>query len=544
MYSTLDLLHVLSLCTLVIGGATDAPTAQVRNGTYIGRYSAEYDQDFFLGVPYAQPAVGDLRFRQAQSLNDTWEGAREAWNYSPLCVGYGLDQTFYSQSEDCLTLNVVRPSGYTGKSLPVGLWIHGGSFTNGGGGDQRYNLSFIVDQSVKIGKPFIGVSINYRLHAWGFLSSNELASEGLTNTGLRDQRLALQWVQENIKAFGGDNTKVTIFGESSAYAGRNDNLFRAAIMQSGNPIFYSAQKKPDVYQAQFDEITASTGCNSTASPVQCLQQVPFEQLNATLGALYLAHGNLNPVIDGDIIQNYGSVQLQRGEFVRVPIIVGANSDEGAAFGPQGISTTADFKATLAGLPAQFQDQILEAYPDDLSVNVVASLGDERPALPYGAQFRRSASYYGDVNFIAQRRQTAATWAANGLSAYSFRFNAIPHGVPPEVGAGHFKKIGYVFRNFLGTGFRPDVLPFKGMPQGHYELARLMSSSWVSFISDLDPNAAWVGGMGNSTAWSRYSVDNPTNFVFDANVTSHTEVDDFRKDGIELINGNALEIYNR
>lgn len=90
MYSTIDLLQVLSLCTIVVGGATNAPTAQVKNGTYAGRYSAEYNQDFFLGMPYAQPPIEDLRFRQAQSLNDTWEGAREAWSYSPLCVGYGV----------------------------------------------------------------------------------------------------------------------------------------------------------------------------------------------------------------------------------------------------------------------------------------------------------------------------------------------------------------------------------------------------------------------------------------------------------------------
>lgn len=93
MYSTIDLLHLLSLCTIVVGGATNAPTAQVKNGTYTGRYSAEYNQEFFLGMPYAQPPIGDLRFRQAQSLNDTWEGAREAWTYSPLCVGYGVSQT-------------------------------------------------------------------------------------------------------------------------------------------------------------------------------------------------------------------------------------------------------------------------------------------------------------------------------------------------------------------------------------------------------------------------------------------------------------------
>jgi acetylcholinesterase len=98
MYSVVDLMHVLSLCTIVAGGTTtNAPTAQVKNGTYVGRYSVEYNQDFFLGMPYAQPPIGGLRFRQAQSLNDTWQGAREAWNYSPLCVGYGVSQSIRFQ---------------------------------------------------------------------------------------------------------------------------------------------------------------------------------------------------------------------------------------------------------------------------------------------------------------------------------------------------------------------------------------------------------------------------------------------------------------
>ena len=112
----------------------------------------------------------------------------------------------------------MRPAGYDQEKLPVGFWIHGGGFSNGGGGDQRYNLSFIVKQSVKIGKPIIGVSINYRLNLWGFLHSNEVVGEGITNLGLRDQRLALYWVQENIATFGGDPGKVTIFGESAGAA--------------------------------------------------------------------------------------------------------------------------------------------------------------------------------------------------------------------------------------------------------------------------------------------------------------------------------------
>jgi carboxylesterase type B len=124
--------------------------------------------------------------------------------YCVQCYGYSSDQWNYAVSEDCLYINVIRPSGHEGQKMPVAFWIHGGGFAAGGGVDQRYNASFMVQNSVNIGKPIIVVNFNYRLSAWGFLSSNEIAGVGQTNLGLRDQRLALQWTQENIAAFGGE----------------------------------------------------------------------------------------------------------------------------------------------------------------------------------------------------------------------------------------------------------------------------------------------------------------------------------------------------
>lgn len=103
-------------------------------------------------------------------------------------------------------MNVIRPSGYQKQKLPVLVWIFGGGFVQGGAPDLRYNLSFIVEHSVKIGQPVIGISINYRLSAWGFLQSKEVRASGGSNFGIRDQRLALHWIQENIAAFGGKGT--------------------------------------------------------------------------------------------------------------------------------------------------------------------------------------------------------------------------------------------------------------------------------------------------------------------------------------------------
>ena len=208
-----------------------------------------------------------------------------------------------------------------------------------------------MQNSVAIGKPIIGVSANYRLSAWGFLFSNEVSGSGQTNLGIRDQRLALHWLQDNIAAFGGDPTKVTIWGESAgaldvglhllAYNGRDDKLFRAAIMESGNPVNINVFNGTDFYQPLYDAIVNQTGCAGQFDTLQCLRTVPFEQLNNVFNATPFDAG-FTPVVDGDFIQRYGSLQYSDGDFVRVPIISGANTDEGVSFGPVGINDDAGF----------------------------------------------------------------------------------------------------------------------------------------------------------------------------------------------------------
>lgn len=332
-----------------------APVATTQNGSYYGVHSSNYNQDFFLGVPFAQPPIEQLRYSNPQTYNSSWTGALPATNYAFACIGYGGDQIGYQQSEDCLYLNVVRPSGYENTSLPVAVWIHGGGFYMGSAIDRRYNLTFIVNNSVEIGKPIMAVSIAYRLGPFGFLNGDDVAGAGVTNLGLKDQRLALHWIQENIAGFGGDPSKVTIWGESAgaasvgfqltAFNGRDDKLFRGAVMESGNPVAYGALNGTDYYQPRYAALLQAAGCSNATNSLNCLRALPLFVLNNILNTTAFNRG-WNPTLDGDFIARYTSQQLAEGDFVHVPIIDGANSDEGTAFGPVGINTTADFEKLL------------------------------------------------------------------------------------------------------------------------------------------------------------------------------------------------------
>jgi len=536
------------------------PTAFVKNGTIFGTHSSTYNQDFFLGIPFAQPPVGHLRFRIPQSLNSSFTRHYEAFNYAPECVGYGGDQIGYPISEDCLYLNVIRPAGYDNQSLPVGVWIHGGGLVEGGTRDKRYNLTFIVDNSVRIGKPFIAVSIAYRLSAWGFLSSQELSATGNTNFGLRDQRLALHWIRENIGAFGGDPDKVTIWGESAgagsvgwhltAYNGRDDKLFRAGIMESGNPINYGSYRENAAYQPLYNGIVRHAACANSTDTLACLREVPFATLNRIINTTEYVSG-WAPIVDGDFIQRWGSIQLAEGDFVKVPIIDGANTDEGTAFSPLPVRSEQDLvrymtdTATRGNVPQHFADQVIQIYSGhgEYEIPESSTTDNFNYTLLAGAQFQRSAAYYGDVVMIANRRGTCQTWAANNLPAYCYRFNTRPAGVPAFVGVTHFTEVPFVFDNTRGLGYNAahrSTDPFLGKPQSYFELAYLMSSSWASFIHDLDPNG-FATRFNEAPEWPSYSNSNPQNIVWDAKVTSlaFIEADTWRQAGIQWILDHAF-----
>ncbi|KAF5624448.1 triacylglycerol lipase V precursor [Fusarium sp. NRRL 52700] len=523
------------------------PTAQVRNGTYQGKHDTTYDHDLFLGMPYAQPPVGPLRFSSPKSLDTAWKGPRSATEFGWMCIGYGSDTQSLGNpvNEDCLTINIVRPSGVkAGDELPVGLWVHGGSYTNGGSRDPRYNLSYIVDQSVKEGKPIVAASINYRVSQWGFLFSEEMQKENAGNLGFKDQRLAMAWLQDNVAAFGGSPDKVTIWGESAgarslgmqlvAYEGQHNNLFRAAVLESGSPV--ALFNEASDWQEYYDALVKKTGCDSASDNLECLRGLPWETLNNIFNnttPLGVTAPTLTAVIDGDFMTAQASKLLLAGKFAHVPLLMGNNFDEGTAYAKKGINTTEQFQSWLSSLGLS-QTQVATAtnlYPDIPDEGIPASFIG-RPTNEYGSQWKRVAAFAGDFQQHAGRRLLAQVYSASSIPVFSYLWNVYVNGLPAILGATHFQEVAFVFNNLKGVGYNPN--PFEGKPETFVELADLMSKMWVSFMHDLTPNT--VKTAPSHVTWPQYTLAEPLNIVFDVNKTdlSYTAVDNVRKEEVAFL----------
>ncbi|KAF2101298.1 alpha/beta-hydrolase [Rhizodiscina lignyota] len=539
---------LLTLASILVGltpvlAASSNPTAKTVNGTYEGVHIASYNQDAFLGIPYAQPPLGPLRFRWPRSLDKSFSGTKSAKAYGYSCYQYG---SHFNLSEDCLTLNVVRPSGYEHAALPVLVWIYGGGLFAGSSADPSYNLSGIVHVSQQIGKPIVAVSINYRLGMWGFLQSPEIVAEGSSNAGLLDQRMAFRWLQENVAAFGGDPSKVTIWGESAgaqsigyqlfSYAGRNDGLFRGAIMESGGPEGTSVQDLV-YYLPPYENLTRTVGCWTAVDQLACLR-------NLSSAELFASHPSQvwNPLIDGDFLPSYPSQVIDKGEFIKTPLLIGANSDEGTSFSiPSVDNDTSLFQNLLTwrgyGLSPPTIRKLMELYPND----------NTSPKPPYhvppdvvfpqlGLEWRRTAWMGGDMVMIGQRRKMCEAYTSYGVDIYSYRFDTTPFNVSNSTGAAHGTNVAFSFQNVSGTlGPLPQYENYRELSQG-------IGRAYINFAYSQNPNGGSSGsgyGSGSSGVaqlpyWPLYDLGKPEEIVLNANKT-YVESDTYRKEQIDFIN---------
>ena len=346
----------LASCTTAAGPTTPAPAKRrgsspivaTADGRLRGQAAGTIDE--FLGIPYAAPPVGPLRWRPPQPAAH-WTGVRPATRFGPHCPQTGGPFGLASMSENCLFLNVYAPAdSLRGGSLPVMVWIHGGDLTAGESND--YDPAGLVRDGV------IVITINYRLGALGFLADPALKSPNGSSGdyGLMDQQAALRWVQQDIRQFGGDPRNVTIFGESAGglsvltqiVSPAARGLFAKAIIESGS--YSLLQPSLTTAEASGEAFAAKAGCASQTGASQtgaCLRRLPVQ-------TILNDQGTVGPDIDGTVLTQSIETALASGDFSHVPVIDGTNHDEWrlfiAIFQPlTGTVTAANYQSMIASM---------------------------------------------------------------------------------------------------------------------------------------------------------------------------------------------------
>ncbi|KAI0790998.1 carotenoid ester lipase precursor [Abortiporus biennis] len=522
-----------------------SPSITLDKGTFEGVTDGVTNK--FLGIPFAKPSTGGLRFRLPVP-NDAYTGSHLANVFGPSCpqqgstlklpgevvtesISFVVNQVLnvvVPESEDCLTLNVWAPASATSTDkLPVVAWIYGGGFQFGG--TSTYDGGVIVQRSIELGEPIIYVSMNYRISAFGFLASKEVKEAGVGNIGMQDQRQALRWIQKYITAFGGDPTKVTIWGESAgaisvalhmvANDGNNEGLFRGAFMESGSPIPVG-----DITNGQqdYDAIVQETGCTGAADTLECLRQVPFEILKAAVdqSPAIFSFQSLKlawlPRADGTFITAPPQSLVQQGQVSSVPFVTGDCDDEGTLFATSSLNLTTDAEVRdyiktvfLPNAPESDIDQLLTLYPSDVTKGSPFDTGDLNAITP---QFKRIAAILGDVVFQAPRRFFLQQRAGkqNTWSFMSKRLKATP-----VLGSLH----GSDLLNSYSGGDLTDYL--------------------VNFVNHLDPN-----GAGSVISWPQYDATSSSPQILTFLDGMEPEVitpDTFRQEAINFVIG--LDLRN-
>ncbi|TGO51971.1 hypothetical protein BCON_0150g00030 [Botryotinia convoluta] len=503
-----------------------APTVTIASpaATIIG--GAGVIVETFAGIPFAKPPVGALRLKPPQPITSAL-GTVKATAQAASCpqfffsttindaiptsaLGLLLNTPIFQQvlnaGEDCLYLNIQRPVGTTASSkLPVLFWIFGGGFELGGTG--TYDGSSWVAESIAEGKPIIFVQVAYRVGGFGFLPGAEILADGSANLGLLDQRLGLQWVADNIASFGGDPSKVTIWGESAGaisvfdqmalYGGDNTykgkSLFRGAIMNSGSIVPADPVDCPKG-QIIYDNVVASAGCSAVADTLTCLRGVPYSTLlnatNSVPGLLSYSSIALSylPRPDGTALTKSPDLLLASGNWAKVPFIIGDQEDEGTIFAlfQSNISTTAQLTTYFSDFffhnaPTSVLTGLLNTYPNDLisgSPFRTLLLNNWYP------QFKRLAAILGDLTFTLTRRvflQTALKIAPT-VPSWSY-LSSYDYGTP-----------------VLGTFHGSDILQvFNGIKPNY--AASASKAYYLSFVNTLNPNNGTSSAYAN---WPQYS----------------------------------------
>ncbi|ELU38923.1 extracellular triacylglycerol lipase precursor [Rhizoctonia solani AG-1 IA] len=445
------------------------PTVNGSNVSWLGvrNATAEYKYDYFYGVPFGQAPVGPLRFKPPVEWAPTSSGTVvNATVPGASCEQGNEGDEVANVSEDCLNLNILGS-----REAFKYFWE-----------DTSYDLCGIVPPGT------------------------EAAAAGALNIGLKDQRLALEWIQKNIGYFGGDPSKVTLFGNSAGAVstsyqalykkGDIGGVFRAMILESGSPSTINVQSPNNpVLESVFTFVVNATGCNDSSDKFECVRNAPADVLRqANKDAIAVRRPGVDqgpvaigPVVapDDDFLPKRPSEIIHAGEFAKVPFINGAQLDEGTIFVNGEYPETKEdvINWLISQIPGLYWgisnrtavEELLQYYPADPAAGSPYNTGNE--TFGQAAQYKRLTSIVGDLLFQASRRDHLQTAAELGVDAWSYLFTeALPWDA--KYGVYHTGEYAFVLNR---------VRTWEGMPPGLLALEKPVLDYWLSFVYYLDPN---------------------------------------------------------
>jgi len=488
------LLIVISISNLA---ASEKKTKVIRldSGPITGKF--EGDIRTFLGIPFAAPPVGNLRWMPPQEIA-SWKKTRKCVKFGPACP-QPQQKKDGNYSEDCLYLNVWTPAKSADEKLPVMVWIHGGGFNFGSASQSEYYGKNLAEKGVVV------VTLNYRLGPLGFLVHPQLSKEspdGVSgNYALLDQIAALKWVRKNIAAFGGDPSRVTLFGQSAGsrsvslqiISPLSAGLFNRAIAQSGGPIIGSEYLSPmfdgDVENvSRMGETLASRlGCDKASDVLAAMRAKPAKDIIAAANcntSIFDEYLFFAPVFDGHVLPKDPYAAYSGGLHHNVPLITGSTLNEGNLYLMN--EKELSVKKYMSFLKTRFSDRYAKAFnmfPAQKASDVAAAI-DRFITVAVNAQ---------------PARLIAGCMKNTGSNAYLYHFTRLPGtALAQKIKVHHGADLAYVFGNQDKS---------EGYVEADFELAKIMMAYWVNFAKTGDPNGPGL------PEWPAYNSDSDINMQF-------------------------------
>jgi para-nitrobenzyl esterase len=465
-------------CSLCLGffapspvkAAGSDPVVTISTGQLRGSLTANGGA-VFKNIPFAQPPVGNLRWREPQPAK-AWSGVRDATMMGPMC--HQNDNKQLPHSEDCLQLNVWTPKSPMTTQVPVMVWVHGGGNTAGSGIEALFNGEVLASHGVVV------VNINYRLGVFGFFAHPELSKESphhaSGNYGLADQIMALRWVQENIAKFGGNPKNVTIFGESAGASDVNaliasplaKGLFVRVIAQSGPAGAGLLQAVAEKRGVDFAASLGFSGDDALAK-LRALSETELIEKGARAG--------LGITVDGWVLQEPATKIYAQGHQQKVALLIGNNSQEMQPRGAPG-----DVRRMISERYGPLADRALAAYG-------VNGPSDPQPDPENGTVLLQFTT---DNSFRCGTVQELVWHTAAGNTGYEYQFSRTVHG-QEALGAPHASEIPFIF------GTLPVWQNMRKYNDSDRQYAPQMQEYWTNFAKTGDPNG------GNLVKWPKFDA---------------------------------------